>query len=154
MSNLLLKAHEKYLREEVAKHTHALTITLRSDNQQEALVNRRMRLVETVRHLLQRINRKLFNHRHKREQYCVGTVTVIESGRKLNRLHAHLSLACPTHISYEKFEVIVASAVCKCRSLGSEYELKPTIDSAGWGSYLAKDGTEAFAPECTQRAKH
>jgi hypothetical protein len=154
MSEALSKAYAKFLRNEVENHTHALTITLRTDSQLECGVNRRNRFQETLRHLLNRINRSIFNHRHKREKYGIGVVTAIESGNKFNRLHAHLSLACPPELSFTKFELVVHKAVSKCRSLGRVYELKMLSDRPGWAAYLSKDGTEAFAPECSQRAKH
>ena len=154
MIEALSNAHEKFLRNEVESHTHALTITLRTDSQLESVVNRRNRFQETLRHLLNRINRSIFNHRHKREKYGIGVVTTIEFGHKFNRLHAHLSLACPSELSFTKFELVVHKAVSKCRSLGRVYELKTLSDSAGWAKYIAKEGPEAFSPQCTQRANH
>lgn len=154
MNKDLSNAHEKFLLDQVENHTHALTITLMSDNQLESQVNRRIRFEETLRHLLNRINRAIFNHRHKQKNYGIGVVTVVESGHKLNRLHAHMSLACPSSLEFSRFEFLVHKAVSKCRSLGREHELKPLSNSAGWATYMAKDGLEALLPQCTQHAKH
>lgn len=147
-------AHEAFMQELVAGHTHALTITLRNDSPNESMQNRRLRFQATIRHLLYRTARMCFKNRHKRHCLQIGAVVVIESGRSLGRPHAHLSLACPLGVPYSRFEHVVLDAASKCRSLSTrQFVLKPITNSNGWGSYMAKEGPEAFVPECTQLAK-
>lgn len=142
-----------FLCEQVCDHSHALTITLKNDAPTESMLSRRIRLEETIRHLLYRIARMCFKNRHKRLGLIVDSTVVVESGLKLGRLHAHLSLACPHEIEPSRFEKIVLTAVSRCRSLGTQRVIKPITDSCGWASYMAKEGPEAFSPQCTQRAK-
>ncbi len=147
-------AYEDFICEQVSNQSHALTITLRDDSPTESLQNRRIRFEETIRHLLYRIARLCFKNRHKQFGLTIGSVVVIENGDKLGRLHAHLSLARPNEIQESKFEAIVLEAVSRCRSLGQHRMIKRITDSHGWASYMAKDGSEAFVPQCTQRAKY
>jgi hypothetical protein len=146
--------YEDFLRTQVSGHTHALTITLRNDSPTELLQNRRARLEETIRHLLYRISRKCFKNRHKRYGLRIGSTVVIENGSHQNRLHAHLTLKCPDGMPGGQFESTVLSAVTCCKSLGQQCVMKPITDSNGWAVYIAKDGLEAFSPQCTQHAKH
>ena len=146
--------YEDFLRTQVAGHTHALTITLRNDSPTELLQNRRARLEETIRHMLYRIGRKCFKNRHKRYGLRIGSTVVIENGSHQNRLHAHLTLKCPDGMLSEQFESTVVAAVTRCKSLGQQCVIKRITDSDGWASYMAKDGPEAFSPQCTQHAKH
>ena len=149
-----MQIYEAYLQRLAMGHSHAVTVTLKNDSPTEALQNRRMRLEETIRHLLYRISRLCFKNRHKRSNLCIGSVVVIENGAKLGRLHAHLSLACPDGIQASQFETLVQRAISRCRSLGVQRVIKPITYSDGWASYMAKEGPEAFSPQCTQHAKH
>jgi hypothetical protein len=149
-----LTAYEDFIYEQVSNQSHALTITLRDDSPTESLQNRRIRFEETIRHLLYRIARLCFKNRHKRFDLTIGSVVVIENGDKLGRLHAHLSLARPNEIQESQFEAIVLVTVSRCRSLGQHRMIKRITDSHGWASYMAKEGPEAFVPQCTQRAKY
>jgi hypothetical protein len=146
--------YEDFLRMQVSGHTHALTITLRNDSPTELLQNRRARLEETIRHLLYRIGRKCFKNRHKRYGLRIGSTVVIENGSHQNRLHAHLTLKCPDGMLGGQFQSTVLAAVTRCKSLGQQCVIKPITDSNGWAGYMAKDGPEAFSPQCTQHAKH
>jgi hypothetical protein len=83
----------------------------------------------------------------------IGSVTVIETGHYLDRLHAHLALACPDGMGEDQFQATVLVAVKRCKSLGFQCLIKRITDDAGWASYMAKDGSEAFSPQCSQRAK-
>lgn len=154
MNPALTKAYECFLRAQVSQHTHALTVTLKIDSSAESFHNRRTRLETTVRHLLYRIGRKCFKNRHKKAGLRIACVTVIEGGKSLGRLHAHLSLALPNGMPDAQFQKIVLTAVHKCKSLGEQCVLKHITNSDGWADYMAKDGLEAFSPLCTQRAKH
>lgn len=142
-----------FLCELTSGHSHALTITLKTDLPTESLQNRRMRLEETIRHLLYRIARLCFRNRHKRFGLSIGSVCVIENARKHGRLHAHLSLARPIEIEQGEFEAIVLTAISRCRSLGMQRVITPITDSHGWATYMAKEGPEAFVPQGTQLAK-
>jgi hypothetical protein len=149
-----IQAYEAFLQELVSAHSHALTVTLRKDSTTESMQNRRLRLQETIHHLLYRTTRMCFKNRHKRHNLQIGAAVVIEAGRCLGRPHAHLSLACPLGMPHSEFEQVVRSAVSKCLSLSTrQFVLKPITNSSGWASYMAKEGPEAFVPECTQRAK-
>ena len=146
--------YEAFLQELVTGHTHALTVTLRNDSPTESIQNRRLRLQQTIHHLLYRTGRMCFKNGHKRHGQQIGAVVVIEQGRSLGRPHAHLSLACPLETPYNRFESVVLNAVSKCLSLSTrQCVLKPISNSNGWASYMAKDGPDAFVPECTQLAK-
>ncbi len=146
--------YETFLQELAVGHTHALTVTLLNDLPTESIQNRRLRLQKTIHHLLYRIGRMCFKNRHKRYGLQIGAVVVIEQGRGLGRPHAHLSLACPLGMPYTKFKEVVLNAVSKCLTLSTKQcVLKQISSSNDWASYLAKDGLEAFVPECTQRAK-
>jgi hypothetical protein len=59
-------AYEDLLCKLVTNHSHAVTVTLRNDSPTESMPNRRLRLEETIRHLLYRIARLCFKNRHKR----------------------------------------------------------------------------------------
>lgn len=142
-----------FLGELTSEHSHALTITLKNDLPTESLKNRRIRLEETIRHLLYRIARLCYKNRHKRFGLSIGSVCVIENGFKHGRLHAHLSLARPNEIKQGEFEAIVLTAISRCRSLGVQRVLTPITDSHGWATYMAKEGPEAFVPKGTQHAK-
>jgi hypothetical protein len=146
--------YEAFIQELAVGHTHALTVTLRNDSPTESIQNRRMRLQKTIHHLLYRTDRMCFKNRHKRFGLQIGAVVVIELGRSLGRPHAHLSLACPLGMPYNRFEEVVLSAVSKCLTLSTKQcVLKQISTSNDWANYIAKDGPEAFVPECSQRAK-
>ena len=147
-------ALESFLSEMMLNHTHALTITLSDDSFDELTFNRKLRLEKTIHHLLYRLARKCFKNRHKREKLCIGCVAVVEGGSENSRLHAHLALHCPPDISHDHFQSMVLSSIEKCKSLGKQSVIKPITSMHGWASYMAKDGAEAFSPQCTQRAKH
>jgi len=153
MTSLYKNTYEDFLRDQVRKHSHALTITLKNDCSSELLLNRRIRLEATIRHLLHRIARMCYRNRQKRYGLCIGCVTVIETGHYLDRLHAHLALACPVGMKEDQFQATVLLAVKRCHSLGTQGALKRITDDAGWASYMAKDGSEAYSPQCSQRAK-
>jgi len=153
MTSLNQNAYEDFLRDQVRKHSHAVTITLKNDCSSELLLNRRIRLEATIRHLLHRIARMCYGNRQKRYGLCINAVTVIESGYYLARLHAHLALACPNGMADDQFQATVLLAVKRCHSLGTQCVIKRITDDAGWASYMAKDGSEAFSPQCSQRAK-
>lgn len=153
MSSDLTVLYRCFLRAEVARHTHALTVTLKNDSTSESYQNRRMRLEATVRHLLFRISRKCFKNRHKRFGLRIASLTVIEGGKNLDRLHAHLSLECPIGMAETQFQTTVRAAVNRCKSLGPQCVIKRINDNEGWASYMAKEGVEAFSPLCTQRTK-
>lgn len=143
----------QFLKDLQTEHTHALTLTLIHSRDLECHFNERLRLEDTVRHLLYRIARSCFKRRHKREGCRIGAVTVIEKGHLNERTHAHLAIACPPGISEGPFVKLVADAIGRCKSLG-HFVLKPITDVDGWAGYMAKDGTQAFSSSCTQQAKH
>lgn len=153
MSSVTTLQYRCFLRAQVAEHTHGLTVTLKNDSPTESLHNRRTRLEETVRHLLFRIARRCFKHRHKRHALRIPSATVIESGRSVGRLHAHLSIAAPKDMPEDQFQAIVLAAVQRCKALGTQCVIKRITNSDGWADYMAKDGLEAFSPLCTQRPK-
>jgi hypothetical protein len=143
-----------FLSAEIANHTHALTVTLNNDTSSEPYQNRRMRLEATVRHLLFRISRKCFKNQHKKSGFQIPALTVVEGVHNAHRLHAHLSLVCPSGMAEAQFLTTVRAAVNRCKSLGPQCVIKRITDNEGWASYMAKEGIEAFSPRCTQRAKH
>ena len=149
----MLTAYKCFLRAEVSRHTHALTLTLKNDSPTESYQNRRIRLEETVRHLLYRIARRCFKNRHKRCALHIASATVIEGGNSLGRLHAHLSLAAPNGVPDDQFVATVVAAVQRCKSLGPKFVIKRITDSDGWADYMAKEGLEGFSSKCTQRVK-
>ena len=143
----------RFFKEISSEHSHALSLTLIRSRDLECHFNQRLRLEDTIRHLLYRISRSCFKRRHKRYGCQIGATTVIEKGHVNGRAHAHLSLACPPGISYEHFQKIVCDAIRRCKSLG-QFVLEPITDAGGWASYMAKDCPEAFSLQCTQQAKH
>jgi hypothetical protein len=133
--------------------THALTVTLKEDQAQKPYLDRRLRLEETIRIALRIIDRSCFRKDHKRLGLRIDSVVVIEGGKDQKRIHAHLALTRPPEISDQQFWAYVQSAVSRCKSLGEQYEIRSIFDSAGWASYLAKEGLEALSPQCTHVAK-
>lgn len=145
--------YAEFLKNLLTGQTHALTLTLSQSRDLEYHFNERLRLEDTIRHLLYRISRSCFKRRHKREGCRIGAVTVIEKGHLNERTHAHLAIACPPGISEEPFMKLVTDAIGRCKSLG-HFVLTPITDVDGWAGYMAKDGPQAFSSSCTQQAKH
>ena len=133
--------------------THALTVTLKEDQSYKHYLDRRLRLEETIRIALRQIDRSCFKKNHKRLGLRIESVVVIEGGKDQKRMHAHLALTCPPDISDQQFNSYVQRAVSHCKSFGEQYEIRSIFDSAGWASYLSKEGLEAFSPQHTYVAK-
>ena len=144
--------HE-YLQSLMIGSTHALTVTLKDDHAHKSYLDRRLRLEETIRTALRIIDRSCFRKDHKRLRFRIDSVVVIEGGKDQKRMHAHLALTRPPEISDHQFRSYVQRAVSRCKSLGEQYEIRSISDSAGWASYLAKEGLEALLPQCTHIAK-
>jgi hypothetical protein len=144
---------QEYFESMMSDCTHALTVTLKEDQAQKPYLDRRLRLEETVRIALRIIDRSCFRKDHKRLRLRIDSVVVIEGGKHQKRMHAHLALTRPPEISDQKFRSYLQRAVTRCKSLGEQYEIRSIFDSAGWASYLAKEGLEALSPQCTHLAK-
>lgn len=144
---------QDYLQSLMTGCTHAITVTLKDDQVHKPYLDRRIRLEETIRITLRIIDRSCFRKDHKRLGLRIDSVVVIEGGRDQKRMHAHLALTRPSEISSQQFRSYVQRAVSRCKSLGKQYEIRSIFDSAGWASYLAKEGFEALSPQCTHVAK-
>ena len=131
--------------------THALTVTLKEDQSHKPYLDRRLRLEETIRIALRQISRSCFKKDHKRLGLRIDSVVVIEGGK--DQMRAHLALTRPPDISDQQFNSYVQRAVSRCKSFGEQFEIRSIFDSAGWASYLSKEGLEAFSPQHTYVAK-
>lgn len=144
---------QDYLQSLMMGCTHALTVTLKDDQAHKPYLDRRLRLEETIRIALRIIDRSCFRKNHKRLRLRINSVVVVEGGKDQKRMHAHLALTRPPEISDQQFQSHVKRAVSLCKSFGEKYEFRSIFDSAGWASYLAKEGLEALSPQCTYVAK-
>lgn len=149
-SKAILKA---YLESMMSGCTHALTVILDGDQFHKPYLDRRLRLEETIRIALRQISRSCFRKDHKHLGLRIDSVVVIEGGKDQKRMHAHLALTRPPDISDQQFNSYVQRAVSRCKSFGKQFEIRSIFDSAGWASYLSKEGLEAFSPQHTYVAK-
>ncbi len=149
---LPFETYSKFICDLTQGHTHFLTVTLAGAPEGEPASGCRARLEETLWHFLRRLNRRCFKRRHKKEGRSINCAAVIERGRKLNRLHAHMTLECPKSVSPGEFRAYVLIALKGCRSLGRQYDFKPITDPGGLAWYLSKEGPDGFLPRCSQRA--
>lgn len=148
----LADQYAQFLSGTIRGHSHFLTVTIRDEFERESAFNRRERLESGVRHFLNRLSRKCFRRRHRREGCAVARTVVIEQGATLRRFHAHITLERPLTVSESEFVEHVHTALERCRSLGREYKLQRITNTVGLASYLAKDGPDSFSLSSSQRA--
>ena len=128
----------------------ALTITFTESALKRTGFDRRLGCEKTIFHLINRLNRAAFGHGVRRRGSRLTAITVIEGEASEKRLHAHIALSRPNHIEESDWINRILFEARKCRQINREMRAT-AVTSAGWATYLAKEGPSALALSCTQR---
>ena len=112
----------------------AVTLTCKSISSGELLDE--ISLSRNVTHFLNRLNYQIFKKKFLRFDQRVGVISVIEGDDKV-RLHSHLTLEKPNHLSYVEMSALIQSCWMKTK-FGYPNLMINTVVDDGWKSYQLK----------------
>lgn len=118
--------------------THAVTLTFKGAYlpvSRDKKINLAARVVSWF---LDVLNNRCFGHAYRRLGYRVASVVVVEGLGAGERVHCHLTLREPAHLTYAQFGQKIRIAARKTRSMGYP-NIEPYRDE-GWGWYITKEG--------------
>jgi hypothetical protein len=95
---------------------------------------------QNLRYFLNRLNKKVFgsaSHRHKRKLNCLPVIEHDE----VRRMHYHLLLDCPEHLSDQAFETLVRTCWRQTAWASEQVHYEPSAN-AGWLLYISKFATK------------
>jgi hypothetical protein len=93
-----------------------------------------------TKHFLNRLNKKVFGNRFQRFGIRLKSFVVIE-GDSDHRLHTHMIIEKPIHLSDERFRSLVKESIEKTKFGYNQIQIDPLItelDETKWFLYLTK----------------
>lgn len=131
----------------------AVTVTWRYDNQRGDAASKYSEARNCIALFLHFLDNECFNHAHRRFGFRVGSGAVVEGLGPWQRMHCHLALQRPSHITMPEFIKKVEICVNRIKSFGRETVIK-AIHDLGWHRYISKDGMDTVLLECCRQEKN
>jgi hypothetical protein len=97
-----------------------------------------IKVSENTRHFLNRLNQKVYGKKFTRFKKCLSVIPVIE-GNKNIRLHVHMAIEKPEHLTFEEFEKLIRENWSKTKYGYKDIWIRPTYDYLGWIDYMLKN---------------
>lgn len=125
-------------------HAIAVTLTLKQKVQIDDFRGRfeqrldRINVSENTRHFMNRLNQRVFGKGYLRYGNRLSVIPVIE-GNSFIRLHIHMTIEKPNHLSLRQFEILVTECWSKTRFGYNNIKIKPIHDYEGWINYKLKN---------------
>ncbi len=121
------------------QNPYSVTITLKQRLNSFNLDS--IRTSTNTKHFLNRLNKKVFGNRSKRFGVKVDSFVVTE-GDVDHRLHTHLIIGRPSHITHEVFVSLISQTVGKTQWGYNQIDIQKLdtdLDHSKWFFYLLKD---------------
>ena len=93
-----------------------------------------------------------WGHGHRRKGFMVACIATVEGLGPGENWHVHLTLCAPRHVDFKRFFELIAKAVAKVPSFGSQVQTDP-YDGPEWLDYCFKNGSDCWLVDCTRTAK-
>lgn len=117
-----------------------LSVTLTCKQRVHGEILDTISLTRNITHFLNRLNYRLFKKGFSRYGKRIGVITVIE-GDSSTRLHVHMTVDRPDHISFELMSSLIMDCWKQTKFGYNNNEVKPVIDE-GWVKYQLKHRTK------------
>ncbi len=113
---------------------YAVTLTMKQNRNGVALDN--VIASQNLRHFINILNQAVFGNAHRRYGRKLTVIPIIELSA-WDRLHYHLSLEKPNHLSEKDFTSLIQSSWLKTDFSRKEFDVR-RIYSEGWMHYCLK----------------
>ena len=136
----LMKEHlVEWYQHSPIQHPFSVTITMKQRLNSFQLDS--IRTSTNTKHFLNRLNKKMFGNKTKRFGVKVDSFVVVE-GDTDHRLHTHLIIGRPSHITHDQFVSLISQSVEKTQWGYNQIDiqkLETDLDHMKWFFYLLKE---------------
>jgi hypothetical protein len=129
---------KEYVNEFLIRNPLSVTLTCRQRVNGEQLDE--ISLSRNITHFLNRLNYQIYRKKFSRFGEKLGVISVIEGDDRV-RLHCHLTLEKPHHISHLKMCSLINQCWTKTKFGYLNFKVNSVIDE-GWKSYQLKHRTK------------
>jgi len=95
------------------------------------------KITRDIRYFMNRLNQKVYGKAYLRFKKCLFVIPIIE-GNEYIRLHTHMVIERPRHLSSEEFENLIRENWSKTVYGYNNIKFKPSYSYTGWVDYMLK----------------